>query len=144
MRGIRYCLLVCLLVAGGCHTQAAPPPQLQPASTELIHRSIEYLASDQMEGRGPGTAGINAAANYIASYFQALGLQAPPGQNTYFQPFHYVTINGVDPKTNLKTAGKTWKVGDDFNPLAISAESEFSGPVVFVGYGITAKNDKDG
>ena len=146
MRGIRSFLLVCLLLPTfiGCKTQPAAPSELQPASTELIHRSIEYLASDQMEGRGPGTAGINAAANYIASYFKGLGLQTLPGQNSYFQPFHYVTINGVDPKTNLKTAGKTWKVGDDFNPLAISAESEFSASVVFVGYGITAKNDKDG
>jgi hypothetical protein len=97
-----------------------------------------------MEGRGPGTKGLDAAANYIACYFKGLGLQPPPGQKSYFQPFHYVTINGVDPKTNLKTADKTWKVGDDFNPIAISAESEFSAPVVFVGYGITAKNDKDG
>jgi Zn-dependent M28 family amino/carboxypeptidase len=110
----------------------------------LIRRSIEYLASDQMEGRGPGTAGINAAANYIACYFKGLGLAPPPGQKSYFQPFHYITVNGVDPKTNLKTADKSWKPSDDFNPLAISAESEFSGPVVFVGYGITADKDKDG
>ena len=146
MRGIRHSLLVCLLVSifVGCHNQPVAPAELQPASTELIRRSIEYLASDQLEGRGPGTAGINAAANYIAAYFKALGLAPPPGQKSYFQPFHYITVNGVDPKTNLKTPDKSWKVGDDFNPLAISAETEFSGPIVFVGYGITADKDKDG
>src|SRR5206468_64022 len=115
MRGIRHFLLVCLLgsLFGGCHSQPSAPAQLQPASTELIRRSIEYLASDQMEGRGPGTAGINAAANYIACYFKGLGLQPPPGQKSYFQPFHYITVNGVDPKTNLKTPDKSWKTDHD-------------------------------
>jgi hypothetical protein len=146
MRGIRYSLLACLLVSTsiGCQSQPAPPATLQPASTELLRRSIEYLASDQMEGRGPGTAGIDAAANYIASYFKGLGLAPPPGQKSYFQSFPYITVNGVDPKTNLKTADKSWKPTDDFNPLAISAEADFTGPVVFVGYGITADKDKLG
>jgi Peptidase family M28/PDZ domain/PA domain len=146
MRGIRHFLLICLLagLVAGCHGQPAPPAQLQAANTELIRHSIEYLSSDQMEGRGPGTEGINAASNYIACYFKGLGLQPPPGQKSYFQPFHYVTVNGVDPKTNLKTAGKSWKIGDDFTPLAVSSETEFSGPVVFVGYGIAADKDKDG
>src|SRR4051812_13015729 len=144
MRGNRYVALVCLLVLAGCRHEPAAPASLQPANPELVRRSIEYLASDQMEGRGPGTAGLSAAGSYIAAYFKALGLGPLPGQKSYFQPFHYVTINGVDPKTNLKTASKSWKVGDDFTPLAVSAETDFSAPVVFVGYGITAKNDKDG
>jgi hypothetical protein len=146
MRGIRHLLLICLLAGffGGCHSQPAPPAQLQPANTGFIRRSIEYLSSDQMEGRGPGTAGLNSASSYIAAYFKALGLQQVPGQTSYFQPFHYITVNGVDPKTNLKTANKSWKIGDDFTPLAVSSETDFSGPVVFVGYGIAADKDKDG
>jgi hypothetical protein len=142
-RFLSVCLLAAILSAG-CRSQSTAPAQLQPASTELIRRSIEYLASDDMEGRGPGTAGLDAASNYIAAYFKALGLQPPPGQISYFQPFHYITVNGVDPKTNLKTADKSWKPTDDFNPLAISAEKDFQGPITFVGYGITADKDKDG
>src|SRR5258705_42583 len=136
-------LLVLFFIATGCHSQTAAPQPLGPASTESLRRSIEYLSSDALEGRGPGTAGIDSAANYIASYFEGLGLK-PPTKSGYFQPFKYTTVTGVDPKTRLASGEKSWKAGEEFNPLSISAEKEFSGSIAFVGYGIAAKKDRDG
>jgi hypothetical protein len=37
-------------------------------------RDVRYLASDQLEGRGTGTAGNDSAAAYIARRFAKLGL----------------------------------------------------------------------
>src|SRR5438876_10172888 len=51
-----------------------------------MRRDITYLASDECEGRGPGTKGIDKAADHIAGEFKKAGLK-PGGTAGYFQPF---------------------------------------------------------
>src|SRR4051794_40875519 len=58
----------------------------QPAVVD-IHKTLEYLASDELEGRGAGTHGIDLAADYIAGIFAKLKLDSPPGWTDHFQPF---------------------------------------------------------
>jgi hypothetical protein len=67
------------LLVSGCGRRVPPPP-------EQILADIQYLADDAREGRGLGTAGLDAAAEYIASRFRQVGLQ-PAGPDGYFQPF---------------------------------------------------------
>jgi len=53
---------------------------------------VAHLASPQMEGRGPGTAGIDRARDWIAAEFKAAGLE-PAFGDSYLQE---LTIpNGV-------------------------------------------------
>jgi hypothetical protein len=65
------------------HAQSAPPA---PASVDRITHDVAWLADDAREGRGVGTAGLEAAAAYIAEEFREIGL-APGGTDGYFQPF---------------------------------------------------------
>jgi hypothetical protein len=102
-----------------------------------MRADLYYLASDRLEGRGVGTEGLDLAADFIATRFQALGLKPLPGLDGYFQPFEMTTAESIDPSTFLKSGDKTYKLRDDFTPVSFSAESEFSGPVVFAGYGIS-------
>src|SRR2546425_1889150 len=55
-------------------------------SEARMRRDITCLASDECEGRGPGTKGIDKAADYIAGEFKKAGLK-PGGTAGYFQPF---------------------------------------------------------
>jgi hypothetical protein len=48
---------------------------------------LTFLASDECEGRGPGTAGIDKAADHIAAAFRAAGLKGAMPDGSYFQPF---------------------------------------------------------
>lgn len=48
---------------------------------------LEYLASDDLEGRRAGTRGGRAAGDYIANRFEKYGLQPAGTDGTYFQPF---------------------------------------------------------
>jgi Zn-dependent M28 family amino/carboxypeptidase len=50
-------------------------------------KTIEFLASPQLDGRGVGTAGLDEAAHFIADEFRQLGLRPLPGQPSYFQQF---------------------------------------------------------
>ena len=102
-------------------------------------KTLEYLASDELEGRGVGTAGLDKAADLIATDFKAMGLTALPGYNNYFQPFKMTTSVAPDPKTALSSGDAEYKLGKDFTPIAFSNEGAFEGDVIFLGYGISSK-----
>jgi hypothetical protein len=60
-----------------------------------IQKHINFLASDDLEGRGTGTLGEIKAANYIASIFKNAGLIPAGIEGSYFQPFQVtVSIEG--------------------------------------------------
>ena len=103
-----------------------------------MRRSVTYLASDELEGRGLQTEGINLAAAYIAGNFEAASLHPLPGMSDFFQPFDLNSIDGIAPETTLSLQSKPQKLSSDFTVLSYSGEGEFHGPVVFVGYGITS------
>ncbi|MCH5372337.1 MAG: hypothetical protein JJ992_00045, partial [Planctomycetes bacterium] len=58
---------------------------------------IRYLASDELEGRGPGTAGLRRAAEYVRSDFSRIGLSSGVADGTYLQPFQVPTDTKVVP-----------------------------------------------
>ncbi|WP_456406682.1 M20/M25/M40 family metallo-hydrolase, partial [Caldithrix abyssi] len=60
--------------------------QLTPLfSAERMLQDIRYLASDELEGRGLGSEGLEKAARYIAEQFKKAGLQPGADDGTYFQ-----------------------------------------------------------
>src|SRR5229473_1749212 len=58
---------------------------------ERMRKDITFLASDECEGRGVTTKGINLAADYIATEFKKAGLQPIDKEKGYFQPFNVIT-----------------------------------------------------
>lgn len=70
--------ILALAVTGQCLAQRFP--------TAPIRKHIEFLASDDLEGRGTASLGEVRAANYIAAAFKEMGLK-PAGTKGYFQPF---------------------------------------------------------
>jgi hypothetical protein len=107
-----------------------------------MKRDVTYLASDELEGRGPGTTGIDKAADYIARQFQLAGLKPGGPKGSYFQPF---TISGGAKVegSSLSLRGPMGqaielKEGRDFGVMGFSGSGKVSAPVVFAGFGITA------
>jgi hypothetical protein len=118
------------------------------ASEARLLETVRYLASDELEGRGVGTPGIDAAADYIARRFAEAGLKTDLVDGSPFQPFPLVTgiVQGEDnrlalvgPASDDNPAGTSVELalGTDFTPLAMGASGEFDVPIVYVGYGIT-------
>jgi hypothetical protein len=103
---------------------------------------IKALTTPAMEGRGDGSPGLTLAANLIEKRFRALGLQ-PAGKNSYLQPFSVITGAKLKDDNRLEIENgadkKTLKINQDFVPFSFSSSGEISGPVVFAGYGATAK-----
>jgi hypothetical protein len=106
---------------------------------------VKYLASPELKGRATGSPELETAAAYIAKQFQSFGLQ-PAGGKGYLQEFpaELGAHLGPDNGFSYKDAGakQTLKEGRDYEPFVFSTSGKFSGPVVFAGYGITAKEYK--
>src|SRR5829696_1189196 len=124
-----------LLIAALLITTTAVAQELEP-STAKLQQHISHLASDALDGRRTGTAGANDAARYIAGEFEKLGLR--PGGNRYLQTFPYVARVTLGPGNALSTTNGSLMIGNDWVPLAYSANGKVSGGIVFAGYGLTA------
>ena len=147
--GTRLGLCRALLAA----TWAAPGLAEDAAAVERrLTDTVKYLASDELEGRGVGTQGLDRAADYVAEQFKELGLKTDVIDGGPFQKFKMTTgaslgadnsLTLVAPAQGGKEPHKVdLKLGEQFNPLAIGGSEKFDLPLVFVGYGITAKDEK--
>ncbi len=102
--------------------------QIQPAQ---VKAHLEFLASDALKGRDTGSAGLEAAAAYIASHFRANGIEEI--ESSYFQQVPFSTFSPPD-STYLMVAGEELKFPDDF--IVINGrKEEMTAPTVFIGYG---------
>ncbi len=62
--------------------------ELPPVFSEKrLMQHVSFLASVDLEGRGVGSAGLEAAANYIAERFAEIGLQPGSKDGSWFQRF---------------------------------------------------------
>lgn len=131
---------LCAILLSASHGWPADPPAL---SAERIKADIAYLASDRLEGRGPGTRGEELATGYIAGEFKKAGL-APVGERgSYFQPVPLLRV-ATSPTATLRATKGDEKIdfaaGDDFSGTSQTQTDleAFDAEAVFVGHGITA------
>jgi len=137
--------LVGILFVASSLTRAATP-QTQPTAKDVeIYRSeVTHLASDELEGRGPGTEGIEKARQFLKARLKGVGMGPALKDGTYFQAFD-VPVGIRTKKQSLAAIGPfdvklgPFKAGHDFSALGLSASRAFSGQAVFVGYGLISK-----
>ncbi len=126
--------------------------QTAQTSAERMQEWVKHLASDQLQGRFPGTEGANLAADYIEQYFKNIGLKAYA--NSYRQQMEVTTSVSATEKNNVsfdqlierlgipesewRTMKQNWSNGKEYVPLAFSDNGSCSGDIVFAGFGITA------
>jgi hypothetical protein len=146
-----------LVVVAGCFSESCGE---SPADgTEVLPRlqeSVSFLASEQMQGRGPGTDGLDRAGEWIAARFAELGLQpvgtASEAPAVTFQPFAMTlqaTLGPVEanrlelvgPGENGSERVVPLELGRDYTPLAAGGSGQFDLPLAFLGYGITAPQE---
>ena len=158
------CLALTTALAACNREQAAPPaPAAEPAApaapTASTHtfspdiaaadfgELVKTLASDEFEGRGPGTPGEEKSVEYIKAQFERIGLK-PGNGDSYFQVVP-MTETTADEATSLKldVNGKPreLKFGSDMVVGTRSGKPEVSikdSELVFVGYGVDAPEQK--
>ncbi|MCG3181137.1 MAG: hypothetical protein BIFFINMI_03511 [Phycisphaerae bacterium] len=117
---------------------ATPMPAGPVSEVEQYLAIVRKLASDEMEGRAPGTPGIVRARDYVAGRFESLGMRpAFDGGRSYLQPLQ-IRLGMDVKKAALSVGGGDAKfdarAGADFNVLGFSGSRAFEGEAVMVGY----------
>ena len=125
--------------------------QFSPEITAAdLRAEVQYLASDELEGRLTGTKGTQMAAKYIADYFKGIGLKAIDDNKGYFQEFPFIAGTKIIPEQNHFQITKEgteketiqFEVNKDFVPLAFTVNGEGEGEVVFAGYGLSVPGNE--
>lgn len=101
---------------------------------------VQFLATDDLQGRNTGTAGFDRAAEYVAEQFQRAGLR-PGGTQDYFQPVAFTRLELDETKSGIELVSNDGdervKLGDEAILNAPpDAAKQIEAPLVFVGYGL--------
>ncbi|MFZ0917939.1 MAG: M28 family peptidase, partial [Candidatus Udaeobacter sp.] len=120
--------------------------RLQPAMDAItpdgLLAHIKVLASDEFEGRAPGTKGEELSVKYISDQFKKIGLKPGNPGGTYTQEVPLAGIKS-EPRMSFTIGDKTidLKYLDDFVASSARLQPEIKvdkSDVVFVGYGVVA------
>lgn len=153
-------LLVTLWLAlaswpGGAQAQSVTTPTPAPAVAPLapmvseapLRAHLALLSSDLFEGRGTGQRGGELAMAYLEAQARAIGLQPAAGQG-YRQAVRLLGSRTVSARSDLRVEGgrvaPTLRFGSDwvYGNANGEALSRFADDLVFVGYGISAADER--
>jgi Zn-dependent M28 family amino/carboxypeptidase len=117
-------------------------PALEAITPDGLLAHIKVLASDEFEGRGPGTKGKELSVKYITDQFKQIGLKPGNPDGTYTQEVPLAGIKS-EPRMAFVIGDKTMdlKYPDDFVASSAQLQLEIKiekSDVVFVGYGVVA------
>src|SRR5439155_1396794 len=117
-------------------------PALETITPDGLLAHIKILASDEFEGRAPGTKGEELSVKYIADQFKQIGLRPGNPDGTYTQEVPLAGITS-EPRMSFSVRDKTvdLKYPDGFVASSARLKPEIKidkSDVIFVGYGVVA------
>ena len=146
LRMFRFVIVSCATVVAVAVSAAEELNRSEALSR--VTADIEYFASDQLEGRGVETKGIELAAERIISEYQKFGLKPAMPDDSYRQSFD-ITLGDVviaDSTRVELTAPDGTKteltLNEQFQPIRRGANGAAGGGLAFIGYGISSADEK--
>jgi hypothetical protein len=127
--------------AGTAATAAARFGNTDGITAAQMRTYLEFIASDELEGRDTPSRGLDIAAMYIAQHLKQWGIKPAGDAGTYFQKFP-LRRKKIDPSgTRLSLNNQTFVYGEDFLSSFHSA-SVANAPIVYASHGwlINSKN----
>lgn len=112
-----------------------------------LRAHLAFLSDDLLEGRGMGHRGGDLTVAYLEGQLRVLGLQ-PGNGSSYRQPIKVTGARALAEQSSLRFTGKgtsiSFSCGPEilFNTSTGQPEVTFDAPLVFVGYGITAPEER--
>src|SRR3954468_3753272 len=138
------------LVAAACVAAAVSlaaqqrAPQNDSIRQDDLRADLFFLAGDSLRGRLTDTEENRAAADFIRSRFERMGLKGAGPNGSFFQSYNLMTAASGDAAMNRleltseEGGAREYRSGQDFYPLRFSGSGNASGAVVFCGFGISA------
>lgn len=138
LRYITFLLSLILVLSYQIFSQNADNPEI---TADEVQDHINYLASDELEGRFTGTEKCFTVAKYIQNEFTKYGLK-PLFNDSYLQEFPFTSSIELTDANKLTLFIGDNKVStsleEDFITLPFSGTADVNGKLVFAGFGISA------
>ena len=132
LKKIPYLLILLIIV--GCSPQS---------DFEKYKNHVKTLASDEFEGRAPGTPGGEKTKSYISDHFKSLGLKS--FGDSYLMPVTLTAITLDESKSsfNLEVDGKAMNIAYKSDVVygttrQLDNVTVENSDLIFVGYGVNA------
>ncbi|MDH3648284.1 MAG: M28 family peptidase [Saprospiraceae bacterium] len=97
-----------------------------------VRMHLQFLSSDELQGRKTGELGNHVAARYISEQFRRIGLATASGMEDYFQKISFEKIKPPKGGSFIAEFG-SYNVGQDFLVLD-GTEKESSVDIIFANY----------
>jgi len=151
------CLVSCMssnVLAQGPSDRTALAQATKVIRPEQIRAHMRFLSDNLLQGRAPGTPGYDMSARYVATELEGMGLQPGVSGNWYQKvPLANAVTDAAASSLTLTINGKEEKLTDAKDYIlstwfaspakgSTRAEADVSAPVVFVGFGVTAPDQK--
>jgi Peptidase family M28/PA domain len=112
----------------------------KPTVEEDLRAHIAVLASDDFEGREPGTEGERKTVAYISDAWAKAGLKPAAADGSWLEPVALVRRGPGSATFEFKAKGDKLRFADD-EIMLVGTEAQYAKaklPVIFAGYGITS------
>jgi hypothetical protein len=111
-------------------------------TAEQLKDYLDFISSDELEGRDTPSRGLDIAAKFIALHLSRWGLKPIGDEGSYFQRIQLRRDRIDQAHTIIKLNDESFKCGDDFLTLLSGFAGTKVGSLVYVGDGwmIKAKN----
>lgn len=113
----------------------------EPTAAERLRDAVAWMADDERQGRGIGSEGLAATADWLEAQLRNLGVAPGGADGSYRQRFEVPVSVSRGEGTLLTIDGET-VASDAFAIASFSAAGAVEGEVVPVGHGISAP-DRD-
>lgn len=144
---IIFILLASFLGLGFSPHPKSNPPNGKYRGAEMITANqlqdyLEFIASDELEGRDTPSRGLDVAAKFIATNLSRWGVKPGGDNGTFMQRFALQKSVVDSTQTVLEINGQRFKFGTDFLVHSAAGAGTASAPLIYVGHGmmIKAKN----
>ena len=136
------CFCAAVLVAAILRATAASPG-LAFIRTEDLRTWLAYIASDQLEGRGTYSPGLELAATYIADHLEEWKVQPAGDGSSYLQTVRVLSVKSHSRSYITVRAGDETRIFRDGDGVTFPSESGRSRTLIlnrveFAGYGVDA------
>jgi len=129
---IKFKMLLMMLALGFASCQKETSLQ------ENFKNHINYLASDELEGREAGTPAEATAAAYLSEMFENYKL-SPMGTSGYVQEFNFL-LGKIVENNSLTLDGQQISLDETpYFPVNYSGSQSVSGDIMDIGFGIEAE-----
>ncbi len=104
---------------------------------------LRFLADDALGGREAASPGARCASDYIAAYFQELGLEGAGPDGSFFQNFDLRVGSVLAEGNSLTVRGRALELNNDWIPFGFSGSGAVTAPLIYGGSGVSQPGEEN-